>query len=190
MRRRVQRQPSPKHQFGPFNNVNHRPFALNEDNPFPDFATIPDPDPYDGDCEALEGFVFKLRTKLRRNADWYDTEMDQVAYAVGRLKDKAERRILPVVQSESELAIETMEGFYKALQTTFTVFSSISSLDTKPSINIFNNTRPSSLKSVILREFSVETLQVDCTAWVTTCLPSLHELGKAGMPSWTVRQSF
>ena len=147
MRRRVQRQPSPKPQFGPFNNVNHRPFALNKDNPFPDFATIrksqkyPDPDPYDGDCEALEGFVFKLRTKLRRNADWYDTELDQVAYAVGRLKDKAERRILPVVQSESELAIETMEGFYKALQTTFTIFSSISSLDTKPSIYIYSTTR-------------------------------------------------
>ena len=77
-----------------------------------------------------------------------------------------------------------------ALFSELTESSSILSLNRKSSIYIyiFSNTRPSRLKSVSLREAPVETLQVGLTAWVTTCLPSLYKIGKAGMLFRTVRQ--
>ena len=53
---------------------------------------FPDPDQYDGDRAALKGFLYKLRSKLSSNADWYPIEVDLVRYSVSRLKGTAEQR--------------------------------------------------------------------------------------------------
>ena len=45
-------------------------YLLNDDLPtIRKTPKYPNPDPYDGDREALEGFVFKLKAKLRSNKD-------------------------------------------------------------------------------------------------------------------------
>ena len=97
-----------------------RPYTFN-DAPPTDRKTPKQPDPelYDGNRDELRGFMFELKSKLRANADWFPTEDSRVAYAVGRLKGLAERRLLPLVESDNESTIRTIEGFYKALETAF-----------------------------------------------------------------------
>ena len=97
-----------------------KPYVLADDSPISRKSPkFPDPDQYDGDRAALKGFIYKLKAKLRSNMDWYLTEEDEVLYAVGRLKGTAEQRILPLVESDHESTIRTMDKFYEALEVAF-----------------------------------------------------------------------
>ena len=73
---------------------------------------------YDENREDLKGFIFKFKIKLRHNVDWFPQEVDEVIYFVGRLKNKAELRILLLIQF-IQVFIETIIEFYKALNTAF-----------------------------------------------------------------------
>ena len=49
----------------------------------------PDPEIFGGDRALLKEFLTQLGLKLFKNNDWYPNEASRVAYAIGRLKDKA-----------------------------------------------------------------------------------------------------
>ena len=77
------------------------------------------PDQFYGTRSLLQGFLYKLQSKLRMNADWYPEEDDRVRDAFGRLKGLAEQSILPLVQSDNESKFRTMAPFYNALEVAF-----------------------------------------------------------------------
>ena len=91
-------------------------YVFNDDQMTRKSQKWPDPDKFDGNRAELRGFVYQLKTKLRNNQDWYATELEMVAYSVGRLEKTASERILPLVESENGSTITTMPMFFKALE--------------------------------------------------------------------------
>ena len=108
--------PSVRRQRSPTRRPN---YTFNDEQPTRKSPKFPDPDQYDGNRADLKGFVYKFKSKLSSNIDWYATERDLVRYSVTRLKGTAEQRILPLVQPENDSGIVTMTQFYKALETAF-----------------------------------------------------------------------
>lgn len=80
---------------------------------------IPDPPMFDGTREKLDPFIFKLQGKLKANADWWENEATRIQYAFNRLEGRAEKQILPRMDSNNSACIEDMDGFYEALRTAF-----------------------------------------------------------------------
>ena len=80
---------------------------------------VPDPERFDGTRIDLDGFKYKLMSKLQDNEDWYPTPQSQVNYAFGRLEGKAARQILPRINPKNAASIKNMTDFYQALETCF-----------------------------------------------------------------------
>ena len=82
-------------------------------------AKFPDPPAFDGTRAKLDAFIFKLKSKLEANADWYLTPEAEINYAYGRLEGKAEKQILPWMDSKNAACIKEMNAFYEALRLCF-----------------------------------------------------------------------
>ena len=79
----------------------------------------PDPPTFDGNPANLDAFIFKLKSKLEANADWYLTPEAEIKYSFSRLKGKAEKQILPWMNSKNAACIKEMNAFYEALRLCF-----------------------------------------------------------------------
>ena len=78
----------------------------------------PDPEAYKGDRSLLKEFLTQLSLKLYKNNDWYPNEASKVAYAVGRLKDKALHIFAPFV-SDTGVDIPDLGTFKLMLEQAF-----------------------------------------------------------------------
>jgi len=62
---------------------------------------IPDPPIYDGNREALEGFVAQLRLKLFSDTTRFPTPTIRMAYTFNRLQGRAQAQVLPFIKGDT-----------------------------------------------------------------------------------------
>ena len=79
----------------------------------------PDPPLYGGDKSELRGWMTQLRIKLNINSDHYPTEQSKLAYALGRLKEKALEQLQPYLKENGTIDLADMGTFYNKLQLAF-----------------------------------------------------------------------
>ena len=80
---------------------------------------FPNPDPFGGARNELEPLKFNMKTKLQANGDWYLTEKGKLNYAFSRLKGLAQNQILPKMNINNILKINTVEELLQCFDINF-----------------------------------------------------------------------
>ena len=79
---------------------------------------ISDPPMYDGNREALEGFVAQLRLKLFSDPTRFPTPAIQMAYIFNRLQGRAQAQVLPFIKGET-IDLKDAEDIIQILHNAF-----------------------------------------------------------------------
>ena len=91
------------------------PFTVSpQRNPkFPNF------DPFGGVRDEFEFFKFNMKAKLQANGDWYFTEKGKLNYTFSRFKSFAQNQILPKMNPNNILKINTVEKLLQCFDINF-----------------------------------------------------------------------
>jgi hypothetical protein len=79
---------------------------------------ISDPPMYDGNRDALEGFVAQLRLKLFSDPTRFPTPTIRMAYTFNRLQGRAQAQVLPFIKGET-IELKDAEEIIRILQNAF-----------------------------------------------------------------------
>jgi hypothetical protein len=82
-------------------------------------AEHPDPDTFSGVNKELPSFIRAMYIKLKRNADWYPTDQDKMAYLVSRLRGKAHDTVQYGISLKGDITFANIDAIVTVLQQTY-----------------------------------------------------------------------